>query len=165
MVTLPRAARRPYHEAMHASPDIVPVSRFREDVAGVISRATADGKPVFITQGGQLTAVLLSRRRYDQLFELLAEIEGDPNRESRCRRRPARTDWPVHGFPPSRPRTHVDTLFGLVDPATAAFLADQGVWTEDQGGPPPPYPWEHRGESADAFADLDARDPDEDDFQ
>ena len=116
MVTLPLAARRPYHDVMHASPDIVPVSRFREDVAGSSRRATADGKPVFITQGGRLTAVLLSRRRYDQLFELLAEIEGDPDRESRSRRLPARTDWPVHGFHPTRPRTHVDTLFGLVDP-------------------------------------------------
>ena len=127
---LPRAARRPYHDVMHASPDIVPVSRFREDVAGVISRATADGKPLFITQGGRLTAVLLSRRRYDQLFELLADMEGDPDRESRSRRLPSRTDWPVHGFHPTHPRTHFDTLFGLVDPATAAFFADQGIWTE-----------------------------------
>ena len=53
-----------------------------------------------------------------------------------------RADWPVQGFHPTRPRIRVDTLYGLVGPRTAAFYAEQGIWAEDQGGPPP-YPWEH----------------------
>jgi len=30
----------------------------------------------------------------------------------------------------------VQSQYGLVDPETAAFFAEQGIWTEDQGDPP-----------------------------
>ena len=120
-----------------ASPDIVPISRLRDEIAGVITRVSEDGMPIFITQHGRLTAVLLSRERYDRLLDLVAERDeaaaGDGERQH-----PRRRDRPVRGFPATRRRTHVDTLYGLVDPETAAFFAEQGIWTEDQGGPPPP---------------------------
>jgi prevent-host-death family protein len=149
---------------MRASPDIVPVSLLREDIAGAIARANEDGRPVFITQGGRLTAVLLSRRRYDELFELLAESADDTSRVGRSRRRPERTDWPVRGFPPSRPRTRVDTLYGLVDPETAAFHAQEGLWTEDDGSPPPPYPWQRDSALDECAGEEDTGDADDYDF-
>ena len=149
---------------MRASPDIVSVSRLREDIAGAIARADEDGRPVFITQGGRLTAVLLSRRRYDELFELLAESADDTSRVGRSRRRPERTDWPVRGFPPSRPRTRVDTLYGLADPETAAFYAQEGLWTEDDGSPPPPYPWQRDSALDECAGEEDTGDADDYDF-
>jgi prevent-host-death family protein len=48
-------------------PLIIPVTDFRQDVAGAIRLATASGEPVYLTQRGRATAVLLSRLSYERL--------------------------------------------------------------------------------------------------
>jgi prevent-host-death family protein len=49
---------------MATIPDIVPISDLRQDAAGVVKRAAATQEPVFITQRGRPTAVMVSTQRY-----------------------------------------------------------------------------------------------------
>lgn len=43
-----------------AFPNIVPISDLRQDASGIVNRASASGEPVFITQRGRASAVLVS---------------------------------------------------------------------------------------------------------
>ncbi len=60
------------------------ITEFRRDAAGIIGDAVASGAPVFVTQHGCVTAVLLSRERYECLLQWAALVEletaggGDP---------------------------------------------------------------------------------------
>jgi prevent-host-death family protein len=47
-------------------PDIVPVSDLRQDAAAVLQRSRTTRAPVFITQRGRATAVLVSLEEYEQ---------------------------------------------------------------------------------------------------
>ena len=126
---------------MEPTPNIVPITDFRKDAARIMERAAAEGTPVFVTQNGRLASVLLSPERYDELLALAAAGPSASAEDTAARpRAPAGT--PVAGFPPTRPRLRVETLYGPADPETAAFYASEGIWTEDQGGPRPPRPWE-----------------------
>ena len=49
---------------MSAMPNIIPISDLRQDAAGVIKRAAASDEPVFITQRGRASAVLVSSTAY-----------------------------------------------------------------------------------------------------
>ena len=72
-------------------PTIIPISELRQDAAGVIKRATARDEPVFVTQRGRASAVVVSAQRYERTqheLELLralargeAEIEADAGHE------------------------------------------------------------------------------------
>ena len=76
---------------MSAMPNIVPISDLRQDAAGVIKRAAASDEPVFITQRGRASAVLVSSKSYERTqheLELLrlfargeAEIEAGVGRD------------------------------------------------------------------------------------
>jgi len=137
---------------MGPTPNIVPITDFRKDAARIMERAAAEGTPVFVTQKGRLASVLLSRERYDELLALAAAGPSAAAEDTAARpRAPAGT--PVAGFPPTRPRLGVETLYGPADPETAAFYASEGIWTEDQGGPRPPRPWE-RNRAAESEGDL-----------
>jgi len=48
-------------------PLIIPVTDLRQDASGAIRLATASGEPVYVTQRGRATAVLLSRLSYERL--------------------------------------------------------------------------------------------------
>lgn len=50
---------------MSTIPRIIPISDLRQDTAGVIKRATENDEPVFITQRGRPSAVLLSNQAYE----------------------------------------------------------------------------------------------------
>ena len=107
---------------MEPAPDIITITDFRRDAAGVIGGAVVSGAPVFVTQHGCVTAVLLSRDRYDHLLHraALAEPEtaggADPLPAAEAE---AETE--------ARPATALaETLFGLVDRATADFLETEG---------------------------------------
>jgi prevent-host-death family protein len=52
------------------APIIIPVSELRRDVARLILRTERSHQPVFITQRGYMTAVLLSRAEYDTMCVL-----------------------------------------------------------------------------------------------
>ena len=60
---------------MSAIPDIVTISQLRQDASAILKRAAASGEPVFITQHGRASAVLVSAGAYERAqhdFETLA---------------------------------------------------------------------------------------------
>ena len=52
---------------MDESPRVVPVTDIRRDIARLIEEVNRSCRPVFISQRGYLTAVLLSCDRYERL--------------------------------------------------------------------------------------------------
>jgi len=55
---------------MSKTPLIIPVSELRRDIARLIFRIERSHQPMFITQRGYVTAVLLSREEYDTMCVL-----------------------------------------------------------------------------------------------
>ena len=51
---------------MSVVPDIIPISELRQDAAGIIKRLKSSKKPVFITQRGRASAVLVSTEDYER---------------------------------------------------------------------------------------------------
>ena len=51
---------------MASVPDIVPITDLRQDASGVVRRAADTQQPVFITQRGRATAVVVSARAYER---------------------------------------------------------------------------------------------------
>ncbi len=49
---------------MSAVPEIIPISELRQDAAGIIKKLKASREPVFITQHGRASAVLVSAEEY-----------------------------------------------------------------------------------------------------
>jgi prevent-host-death family protein len=76
---------------MSGFPTIIPISDLRQDAAGVIKRAALSHEPVFITQRGRPTAVMVDAQAYEraqhelQILQLLArgtaEIDAGVGRD------------------------------------------------------------------------------------
>jgi prevent-host-death family protein len=98
---------------MDESPRVVPVTDIRRDVARLIEEVNRSGRPLFISQRGYLTAVLLSCDRYERL----RREAGENPSAGRSRRRRAE--------PPFR-----RTQYGPYDFETARLLAHDGFRTE-----------------------------------
>jgi PHD/YefM family antitoxin component YafN of YafNO toxin-antitoxin module len=102
------------------TPVVIPITDFRRDTARIIATQTAAETPVYITQGGYVTAVVLSPERYRGLARLAERgmaadraAEADA-RMSGGRQREAEEDgWP-------------EDVFGFLDPETAEILANGG---------------------------------------
>ncbi len=68
---------------MSAMPAIVPISELRQDASAIIKQASASGDPVFITQHGRASAVLVSAGTYErsqrelEILRILAQGEVD----------------------------------------------------------------------------------------
>lgn len=68
---------------MSSIPDIVPISEFRQDAAGMIKKLQASRKPIFITQRGRAAAVMVSAESYERtqheldILRVLARGEVD----------------------------------------------------------------------------------------
>jgi prevent-host-death family protein len=68
---------------MSAFPNIVPISELRQDASAIVKRAAASGDPVFITQHGRASAVLVSAGAYErtqnelEILRILARGEAD----------------------------------------------------------------------------------------
>lgn len=68
---------------MSAMPNIVPISELRQDASSIIRHASATGDPVFITQHGRASAVLVSAGTYVrtqrelEILRILAQGEAD----------------------------------------------------------------------------------------
>jgi len=68
---------------MSTMPNIVPISELRKDASGIVKRASATGDPVFITQRGKASAVLVSAGAYErtlrelEILRILAQGEAD----------------------------------------------------------------------------------------
>ena len=106
------------------TPEVIPITDFRRDTARIIAAQTAAETPVYITQGGYVTAVVLSPERYRGLARL-AERGMAANRAAEAdarmtggREREADDDgWPKD-------------VFGFLDPETAEILASGGFELE-----------------------------------
>ena len=64
-------------DPLPASPVIIPISELRQDAAGVARLAGASGEPVYVTQRGRTTVVVLSRLSYEGLrrdLEILSRV-------------------------------------------------------------------------------------------
>ena len=71
---------------MARTPHIIPISDLRQDASGILKRMAASRDPLFITQRGRATAVLVSMQEYEhtqhelEILRLLAcgekEIEA-----------------------------------------------------------------------------------------
>ena len=68
---------------MGGMPNIVPISELRQDASGIVKRASVSGDPVFITQHGRASAVLMSAGAYErtqreiEILRILAQGEVD----------------------------------------------------------------------------------------
>jgi len=68
---------------MSAMPNIVPISELRQDASSIVKHASATGDPVFITQHGRASAVLVSAGTYErtqrelEILRILAQGEAD----------------------------------------------------------------------------------------
>lgn len=68
---------------MAAMPSIVPISELRQDASAIIKQASSSGDPVFITQHGRASAVLVSAGAYErtqrelEMLRILAQGEVD----------------------------------------------------------------------------------------
>lgn len=51
---------------MSAMPNIVPISELRQDASSIVREASVTGDPVFITQYGRASAVLMSAGAYER---------------------------------------------------------------------------------------------------
>lgn len=68
---------------MATMPAIVPISELRQDASAIIKQASSSGDPVFITQHGRASAVLVSAGAYEraqrelEILRILAQGEVD----------------------------------------------------------------------------------------
>jgi len=68
---------------MSRAPQIIPISDLRQDASGILKRMAASHDPLFITQRGRATAVLVSMQDYEQaqreleILRLLARGEKE----------------------------------------------------------------------------------------
>ena len=68
---------------MSAMPNIIPISELRQDASAIVKRASSTGDPVFITQHGRASAVLVSAGTYErtqrelEILRILARGEAD----------------------------------------------------------------------------------------
>lgn len=71
---------------MMKAPKIVPISELRQDASGIIKRVAVSREPLFITQRGRATAVMVSMQEYEhtrqelEILRLLAR--GDKEIEA-----------------------------------------------------------------------------------
>ncbi len=68
---------------MARSPQIIPISDLRQDASGILKRMAASHDPLFITQRGRATAVIVSMQEYEhtqhelEILRLLARGEKE----------------------------------------------------------------------------------------
>ena len=68
---------------MARSPQIIPISDLRQNASGILKRMTASRNPLFITQRGRATAVMVSMDEYEhtqhelEILRLLARGEKE----------------------------------------------------------------------------------------
>ena len=68
---------------MNKSPKIIPISDLRQNASDVIKNITASHEPLFITQRGRATAVMVSMKDYEhaqhelEILRLLARGEKE----------------------------------------------------------------------------------------
>ena len=105
------------------TPEVIPITDFRRDTARIIAAQIASETPVYITQGGYVTAIVLSPERYKGLIRLAERgmaAERAQATNSRVGARAADADG--DGWP--------EDVFGFLDADTAEILASGGFELE-----------------------------------
>jgi len=70
-------------QLMNKSPKIIPISDLRQNASGIIKSMAASHEPLFITQRGRATAVMVSMKDYEhtqhelEILRLLARGEKE----------------------------------------------------------------------------------------
>jgi prevent-host-death family protein len=98
---------------MDEPPRVVPVTGIRRDIAHLIEQVNRSARPVFISQRGYLTAVLISCDQYEYL-------RRDAGEDRRIR-------WSPRSVPEEPFRR---TQYGPCDYETARLFAQDGFDTE-----------------------------------
>jgi len=118
---------------MAVGPLVVGVSELRRRLADLIFQGQRGEHPLFITQHGFVSAVLISRKQYDDWCPDVerSRHEGQPRRAGDAQR--ALTPAGQHRRRPGYaivPTRKVWTQYGWCDFEVAQVLAEQGVETE-----------------------------------
>ena len=111
------------------TPDVIPITDFRRDTARILAAQIAAETPVFITQGGYVTAVVLSPERYRGLVRLAEQGLAAERGRAAGRGRAANgrvgaraADADGDGWP--------EDIFGFLDADTAEIPASGGFELE-----------------------------------
>ncbi len=111
------------------TPEVIPITDFRRDAARIIASHIAAERPVYITQGGYVTAVVLSPGRYKGLVRL-AERGMAAERGHAGGRGQAASGrvgaWTADAAGDGCP----EDIFGFLDADTAEILASGGFELE-----------------------------------
>jgi prevent-host-death family protein len=119
------------------SPHVIAITELRRRTSDVLEGPVAHGIPVFITQRGYVTAVILSRAAFDRLArstQRVAESTSSAERDGGETAPPAG----IESFGPLPRGTLFETPWALVHAETADFFMQQGIpvrpyrreWTE-----------------------------------
>jgi prevent-host-death family protein len=121
----------PEVRTMTTSPLVVSVSDLRRRLATVIDEVNRYRRPLFVTQYGLVTAVLVSAEEH-AASRPGTRIEPNDGRRAAVYPPPALAPSPSHRSPrlTPLPTRRVWTKYGLCDFETAQVLAAQGVDTE-----------------------------------
>ena len=98
---------------MDTTPIVIPVSELRRELAGLIGKAHRSPVPVYITQRGYITAVLLTPQKYEDLRDA---ARSEQERRLSARRLDDR-------------RTLIRT-YGPLDWETGRLMGDDGGYDE-----------------------------------
>ena len=97
------------------TPDVIPITDFRRGAARIIGSRIAAERPVFITQGGYVTAIVLSPELYRDLVRR-AEEGAEARREAKAQAARSRVD------------REPESVFGFLDAETAEILERTAGW-------------------------------------
>ena len=86
---------------MDATPAVIRITDLRRSTTEVVNEMIHSGRPVFVTQHGYVTAVLLSREQYDDLSHARRRQNESDRSASRSGRR-TRSPPGNHDKPQSR---------------------------------------------------------------
>ena len=120
------------------SPRIIAITELRRHTSSVIDGPVADGVPVFVTQRGYVTAVILSQAVFDRLATGERRSAGSSGSCDDADRTTAPRAAGIESFGPLPRGTLFETPWTLVDAETAAFFMEEGIpvkphlrgWTE-----------------------------------
>ena len=116
---------------MEIEPFVVTVSGLRRRLADLIDEVNRRGHPVFVTQYGRVTAILVSREEYASWRSRDARRPDLPHpTPPRAPEAPRLANWQRSSWLTPLPTRKVWTDGGLCDFAVAQVLAEQGVDTE-----------------------------------
>jgi prevent-host-death family protein len=109
---------------------VVTVSELRRRLAALIDEVDQQEHPVFVTQYGVVTAVLISRREYESGRQERESRRCEPCDSGRASAVPAIASSRRSRRLTPEPTRRVWTQYGWCDFVVAQVLAEQGVETE-----------------------------------